>query len=316
MQFWTAYPRIGQAQGSVNFFHRFGHIEGAVMERGLGFPLTPWTERQPDVGRKIWGNGTGVNTLNSTIDLDFPMRGSLGGEYDDLMPWSATVTAFNGDEKNFLREKVVHEWGWAAFDGRAYYYGENSTKASPSKSLVCVSSDKTTFSASGSSHSETVSENNNITGENITQVTTGISGNLPPIDRLDSVTPNPDIYEDGEQEDLTKRAARTETETVVVNVPFDFLLNCHLPREVTVDFPWAENEAELQAMAEALASESAAQAVFFTLPANFLIREAMPIHLIYRPLDIDHDLRVKSVKWARSPEQPIVTQVEARLYPF
>ena len=83
-----------------------------------------------------------------------------------------------------------------------------------------------------------------------------------------------------------------------------------------MDYPWAENEAELQAMAEALASESAAQAIFFTLPANFLIREAMPIHLIYAPLDINHSLRVKAVKWARSPEQPILTQVEARLYPF
>ena len=122
--------------------------------------------------------------------------------------------------------------------------------------------------------------------------------------------------DDRRLEHLAKPAVRTDTETVVVTVPFDFLLTCHLPREVTMDYPWAENEAELQAMAEALASESAAQAVFFTLPANFLIREAMPIHLIYAPLDINHSLRVKAVKWARSPEQPILTQVEARLYPF
>ncbi len=317
-------PLYGQAQGSVTFLSRFGHIEGSIKTKSpfAGFPIEPWTEIEPDVDQQIWGSGGGVNTTNSSVSVHnwgFIVPGEATGfpaNYDVLMPWSITANVQYGTEKNFLYRKDLYQYGWRAPRGSDYYYGENDSRSEESQSIMLTDTEITTYSATGSSHTETVSKTDNVTGKNYTEVTAGISGNLPPIDRLDSVTVNPDIYEDGEQVDLAKKAARTDTETVVVTVPFDFLLACHLPREVTVDFPWAENEAELQAMAEALASESAAQPVFFTLPANFLIRETMPIHLIYAPLDINHSLRVKAVKWARSPEQPIVTQVEARLYPF
>lgn len=319
-----AAPTYGQAQGSVTFLSRLGHIEGSIKARVrvLPDPVAPWNEVDPDVGQQIWGNGGGVNTVNSSVSVIeqhflLPEEATFyPGEIDLLMPWAITTTVQFGDDKNFLYRKDVYQHEWRAPKGTGFYYGEDDSRSEQSQRFQLTDAEITTYSASGSSHSETVSTTDIITGKNRTKVTNGISGGLPPIDRLDSVTPNPYIYEDGEQVDLAKKAARTETETVVVTVPFDFLLDCHLPREVTVDYPWAENEAELQAMAEALASESAAQAIFFTLPANFLIREAMPIHFLYRPLDINHALRVKAVKWARSPEQPIVTQVEARLYPF
>ncbi len=320
----TSSPFYNQAQGSVTFVSRFGHIEGSIKTRGAfaGFPVVPWNEVEPDLGQQIWGSGGGVNTTNSSVSVhnwgfilpeeatEFPPN------YDAFIPWAITAGVLYGDEKNFLVREDLYQYEWRAPRGSAYYYGENDSRSEESQSILLTDSTVTTYSATGSSHTKSVTAKDIVTGKERTEVTTGISGHLPPIDRLDSVTPNPDIYEDGEQEDLAKPAARTDTETVVVTVPFDFLLTCHLPREVTVDYPWAENEAELQAMAEALASESAAQAIFFTLPANFLIREAMPIHLIYAPLDINHSLRVKAVKWARSPEQPILTQVEARLYTF
>ena len=316
-------PNYGQAQGSVSFTTQMGHIEGSIKTRGpfSGYPIVPWNEVEPVAGQKIWGSGGGVNVINSALTIDeqaflVPEEASDPGEVDVLMPWAITTTVQYGNEKNGLYQKDVYQYEWRAPRGTGFYYGEDDSRSEQSQSFRLTDSEITTYSATGSSHSETVSTTDIITGKNRIEVTNGISGGLPPIDRLDIVAVNEAIYEDGEQADLAKRAARTDTETVVVTVPFDFLLDCHLPREVTVDFPWAENEAELQAMAEALASESDAQAIFFTLPANFLIREAMPIYLLYRPLDIDHDLRVKAVKWARSPEQPIVTQVEARLYPF
>jgi len=319
-----ASKQYGQAQGSVSFVTQMGHIEGAIKTKPpfAGFPIPPWEEVEPSVGQQIWGSGGGVNTINSSVSVIeqkflLPEEATYyPGQVDLLMPWSITTTVQYGNDKNGLYQKDVYQYGWRAPKGTGFYYGEDDSRSAQSQMFRLTDAEITTYSATGSSHTEKVEIKDTLTGKKRIEVTNGISGNLPPIDRLDIVAADPTIYEDGEQADLAKRAARTETETVVVTVPFDFLLDCHLPREVTVDFPWAENEAELQAMAEALASESAAQAVFFTLPANFLIREAMPIHLIYRPLDIDHDLRVKSVKWARSPEQPIVTQVEARLYPF
>lgn len=314
-------PTYGQAQGSVSFMSRLGHIEGSIKDRGPfgGYPTVPWNEVEPTAGQKLWGSGAGVNVTNSAVSIlkqQFltPKEAEDPSDVDVLMPWSITANVFFGDDKNFLTKKSLYQYEWRAPKGSAYFYGEDDSRADESQSLRLVTSEITQYAATGSSHTETVKTTDIITGKIRTFVNPGLSGNLPPIDRLDIVKVNPAIYEDGEQADLAKRARRTDTETVVITVPFDFLLDCHLPREVTVDFPWAENQAEMQAMAEALAQESAAQPIFFTLPANFLIREAMPIHLLYRPLDIDHDLRVKSLKWARSPELPIVTQVEARLY--
>jgi hypothetical protein len=311
-------PTYGQAQGSVVFFSRLGHIEGSIKEKE---PTEQWEDIEPETDQLIWGNGGGVNAINSGVTLHAqrflrPDEAQDPADYDVLMPWSITTTVFFGDDKNFLTKQKVHQHGWRAPRGSRYFYGENDSRSEQSQSFLHTDTETITYSATGSSHSETISTDDIITGKNHTNVKNGLPGNLPPIDKLDIVAINSSIYEDGEQDEFAKKAGRTDTETVTVTVPFNFFLTCHLPREVTVDFPWAENRAELQAMAEALAQESAAQPVFFTLPANFLIREAMPIHLIYRPFDIDHDLRVKRLKWARSPETPILTEVECRLYPF
>lgn len=309
------FPKVNQVQGSVTFVTRFGHVEGSVKTRGTTTAvLDPWNEVYPDVDQAIWGNGTGVNNGGGVL-LDFVGSFGLGLQaYDSMIPWSATVTALKGDENNFVAEDKVHQWEWAVPDGRGYYYTENSTKSEAYKSLRHVSTVHNSYSADKGTHSVATVVSDEVEGGENSTVVAGVAGNGPSIERIDDVAANPDIYEDGEQDELAGSAARGDTEQIIVTVPFDFLLTCHMPREVVVEFPWAENAEELQQMAEALVEESASMPVFFTLPANFLIREAMPIHLLYRPFGIDHDIRVKTVRWKRSPLQPILTEIEARLY--
>ncbi len=314
-------PNYGQAQGSVTFFSKFGHIPGSIKTRTFaGYPTTPWNEVEPDADYEIWGDGGGVNVINSapTInDMKFivPEEAESPSAYDVLMPWSISANVYFGDAKNFKYREDSYQWEWRAKRGTPYYFGENDSRGTESLRMQLADSVITTYAANKNQHSETISTTDIITGKNVTIVKDGLANHLPAIARLDSVPISTQIYEDGEAEELAQNTRRGDTEQVVVTVPFDFFLTCHLPNEVTVDFPWAENEDELRKMAEAMAQESSAQAVFFTLPAHFLLREAMPIHLLYRPLAIDHDIRVKRLRWSYQPDQPILTEVECRLYP-
>lgn len=326
---YKTYPQIdvpdlaeyGQAIGSVTFFAKLGHIEGAVKERDTSvYPFPLWEDTPPADNREIWGNGTGVNSMNSYLSI--LSSGFLRTEgvddspraYDTIMPWSISANVFYGDAKQFQTREDEYSWEWAAPIGDRYYYSEDTKRGEESQSLRLVRSVIKEYKADKNIHDESETTIDHIEGTTRQRKREGLSGHGPAIERLDQVVVNEDIYEDGEQEDLAKPTKRTETEQVTVTVPFAFFLTCHMPREVTVEFPWAENEDELRKMAEMLAQESAAMPVLFTLPAHFLIREAHPIHLLYRPFAIDHDIRVKKVSWKRSPNQPLLTSVEARLY--
>lgn len=321
----TEQPQYGQAQGSVTFFSRFGHLEGSIKWRGPfgGYPRVPWTEVEPDTDYEIWGNGAGVNTINSSVSIHnwgfiATERENLYPDaYDSLIPWNISCNVFYGDDNNFLIQEDNYEYAWDAPNGDAYYWGENDIRSEQSLSLQLTGSTIKTYSASGDSHSEVTVSTNEVTGFVETVVVNGIPGHLPAIERLDIAPISDTIYQDGEQADIAAPITqRKDTEQISVTVPFDFFLTCHVAREVVVDFPWAENEDELLQMAENLAQESAAMAVSFTLPANFIIREGDAIHLTYRPLGIDHDLRVKSVRWGYTQGQPILTVVNCRLHGF
>lgn len=316
-----ATPQYGQAQGTVTFFSRFGHISGAVKSRSTStLPFDFWEETDPSTGQRLWGDGSGVNVINSEISIheskflrdpevdDFPR------EYDTLLPWSISCTVFYGDESNFMDRESTYEYGWTSSKGSGFYYEEGVTRGEQSKSIRLLHTNVKDYIATPPTHTEVETISDLVFGTVVSFPRTGLPGDRPGIERLDIVQQNDEIYEGEESSDLGKQAKRTDTEQITVTVPFNFFLTCHVPKEVVVEFPWAENLDELRKMAEALAQESAAMPVFFTLPANFLIREAMPIHLLYRPLGIDHDIRVKAVRWKRSPEQPLITEVEARLY--
>lgn len=312
--------QYGQAIGSVTFFARWGHIEGAIKARlGYPYPLSLWDEIEPDVDQEIWGNGSGVNNINSnvsTASFILPEGAQWTRDYDVLMPWNITCNVFYGDSNNFLIQDDLYQWGWRAPRGNAFYYNENDSRSEQSQTLQLTDSIVNTYSETGESHSQITTSTDNITGHITTVVTNGLPGHLPAIERLDVVDANPVIYQDGEQVELNQDAKRSDTEQITVTVPFDFFLTCHVPREVVVEFPWAENLEELQQQSEALAQESSAMVVSFTLPANFLIREAQAIHLTYRPLGIDHNLRVSTVGWSQDTASPITTPVSCKLYRF
>lgn len=319
-----AMRRYGQAQGSVTFVSSYQKIGGSIKNRGPfgGFPLTPWSEVEPTLGQLIWGDGSGVSAADPTSVLNYGFIGQpevnmSPGNSSSLIPWSISCSVFYGDEENFLTQEDNYTYGWAALDGDAEYWGENSIKDTSNAAMMLTEKSIKVYLPSGNQHSERIDITNEITGHIHTEVLNGLPNHLPAIERLDIAPISDEIYEDGEREEFAApMTQRSDTEQITVTMPFDFFLTCHIPREVVVDFPWAENEDELADMCEALAQESAAMPVNFSLPAHFLIREAQPIHLLYRPLGIDHDLRVKSVRNGQSPGQAIITKVVAKLYQF
>lgn len=317
-------PYFGQMQGTATFFCRYGHLDAAVKQRSSRYyPFDTWETTQPPDSKKIWGNGNGVPNYDGPrlllSDFPTPAEALLWGYYvarsDSLMPWSAQVHTYRGTVDQFLEREDDIVWEWAVARGGDYYYSANDTRADNDKSLQVVSVNTKTYTATDGTHTESELVTDMLTGDVSTRTKTGLSGDLPAIPKLDIVPSNDEIYEEGELEELNRWVRRSDTEQISVTVPYEFLLDCHLPWEVTVDFPWAENEDELHKLAQYLVEESCALPVTFTLAANFLIREAMPIHLAYAPLGINHNMRVKSVNWQRSPGSPILTTVECRLYP-
>jgi len=88
----------------------------------------------------------------------------------------------------------------------------------------------------------------------------------------------------------------------------------HPRRVMKFQAPYAENLAELEAMAWAILDAAAAAKVSFTLAgANFYVEPGQAVRLNLSPLGISHTVRVVSVSWDFSGGA-ITTSVRGEIY--
>ena len=266
----------------------------------------------------IWGDGGGVGELDEN-QLFMPpseVSSNVPVSQEALMQYSATISVLTGNSKNQLINETKYVYGHRARRGSNYFYGENDYRSELSEKFRLTDIQTIDYSSNGDSYTVTTSERDEITGKTKTTLETGKPGDLPAIPMLDFIVPDDSIYEGDEGDELQKVTRRRDTTQIIVTIPYDFLLTCHLPREVVTEFPWAEDEQELRNMIDSLVQDSASQLGRFTLAANFLIQEAMPIQWTYAPLAINHRVRVQSVNWSQPVGGPILTRVECKLYPW
>lgn len=320
-------PYYGHLLGVASFVSSFSRVTGKIKSRSsLTIPLEAWDDLEPAEATKVWGDGSGVAVFQPLANVPYYVSEYSPAGFGDpaspealLIPNNMSIKAFIGNEDNQLVKEVEYVYENRARLGSLHYFSEDFSSSQEQEFWSGSDVITTNYSSQKSSYTKTTLSDDLITDKSTASATTGIPGDLPAIDMLDFVERNDELYEDAEEAEAVpgQQARRGKATQIQVTVSYDFLLTCHDLNEVVTEFPWAENEDQLMEMAKAVVEESAAQHVTFTLPANFGINEAMPIHLTYRPLGIDHDIRVLQVSWSQEKSSgPITTEVECLLYPW
>lgn len=239
---------------------------------------------------------------------------------EDLRPVSLSFRSIYADADGYTTKEVTEVDGWSLREvGQgSYLYGDGRQSEDEAETWIRGHSRSVTdyIPVQGQEATHTRLESQYAHGGFVSsQEHRGQSGLGPPVAQLPKDEVNADAYEgEGEQDELNKPARRNNTRQIKVIVSAPDLLTCHFPNLVKTQVQWAENEDELIEVGKFTIEESAAANLQFTVLANFFVREAMSGVARYRPLGLNHRVRLKSVTHSGPPQGPVLTNCEAKVY--
>lgn len=295
------HPQVGFYLGSVTRAYAYYAPKKALLTRDTSFPppYTPWEEIEPANGTLRMGSDAVSVVAASLI---------LVGE---------TVFNVEGDPSGYkIRERTTSlGYGSPEVSSGQYLYGDGKERLDEEEAFVELQAVDVNYlpTEEGSYKKLTTSY---AFGDFVDSIEEpgDKSGHPPGIERIEMQERNVAAYADGELAAYAKYARRSETRPIKVQVTAPELETAHLPGVLKTSVPGAENEDELGFVGASLIDESAAADVDFALPANFFIDPCQVIRSKYRPLGVNHRMRVRSVRWQQRVGGPLTTNVEAKLY--
>jgi len=264
----------------------------------------------------ILANGISAKGQLSTLDGE-RFVGNYGG-----------FTAGGPDKKERIRiENSVTDLGyitsttttresWDARPGSGsrYLYGDGTQRDTAEYEFVEVEQEIELWYAEGDSTRHT-----SISikfGKVLDVLDEPVDGYFPIATQRVDLTPDPALYVG--REDLLEQA-RAASYGEAKAIRYDLAsaaLETRYPRsDLQEDFALAENTADLERRANILLALHSAITVSCSVPANWLLRPGMRVHLREPRVDLDHDVHLIAVSHARQGRNaPLLTRLTGRIY--
>jgi hypothetical protein len=248
-------------------------------------------------------------TLASGVGVDNVTKSFSVSEMDFELLYSNAL--------GYLVRRDVFSTRYRRRGGFNHLYSDGSESRDPTDIwMYSFKTNETWFEETANSTTHVKSDVNEITGERVTTTET-TEGSLPAIERLPGYETDElqDLTAD-EQANLPDRFDPGESEPMVVTVEADFSPSCYQDRSEKISVAYAENEEELEFVADAMIDESIAWRVTLTAPANFLLFEGDKVHLTLPSYNIDHDATVRSIQhsWSGAIGDPVLSAIQLRLH--
>lgn len=293
------HPEAGYYLGSISRVWAYYAPKRALLTRSIAtLPYAPWGELEPDNGRLLMGSDAVVLPTASLVRV---------GE---------TVFNVEGDPTGFKVRERTSSWGYGSpeVSSGSYLYGDGKERRDEEEQFLELSAVDVDYlpTAEGTHKKLTTTYEFGDFVDSVEEP--GLQGYPPAIERMEVQERNLTAYADGELDQFAKTAKRSETRQIKVQVTAPELEDYHVKGVLKTSIPWAESEEELAFVGQSLIDESAAADVDFELPANFMVEPGQKIRSKYRPLGVDHDMRIRRVRWTQPLKGPVTTQVEAKLY--
>ncbi len=296
-------------------------VPAHVKDRALTpYPPDAWDDVEFDASTKILGGGSGYN--------DNPTA-----------PWSTwsfvTGTGYSGDAEKFLgatQEVVSHldydslgylqrerrmTWGWwkPELVGATYLYADGTESNDEAATFSVFSRQETIYEPTDEATHSKTTITYNADGQTVVSVQErGLEGAGPQLARLNLPEASSN-YEGDEQAEYAADASRKDTRQIKVQVVATALETCHSKGVLKTEMPWAESEDELVEIAERMIADSAAATISATLAGcNYFVEPGQLHRWKFRPLGLDHDIRITSVTWAGQVGGKTTCTVEGKVY--
>lgn len=332
---WVAYGR-GDGGGNVtdnNFYlgriietWQPYRIEGHIKERGQASDPFP---DEPDNGSSVYGDGRADGSGGTAWFFqpgawaaleEGAVSGVSGSTGEGLMLVGVDVQAsYDELDGGWVTREVTDRFRWfrdRTETGLFFYASDGTASNYENEQFEWVTRETTTYTPlDEATHVKQVSTANSV-GAVVNVVTeTGLEGYGPALPRLDLEELSGDGYETGEQDEFARSAARKSTKQIKVQVIATGLETCHTKGVLKTEMPWAEDEDELVEIAERMIADSAAATISATLAGcNYFVEPGQLHRWKFRPIGLDHDIRITSVTWSGSVGGRATCTVEGKVY--
>lgn len=328
---WIAYGR-GDGGGNItnnNFYlgritetWQPKRIEGHIKSRGAAD--LPFAD-EPDSGADVYGDGLGVasvtwTSINWGIVDPGATIGAVSGLAEGLLLVGCEVQAsYDELDGGWVTRDVTDLFGWYRnrTETGLYYYASDGTASDDAyEDLGWITRETTTYTVvDEATHTKQIitADMNGAVSQVVTEK--GLEGYGPALPRLDLEELSGDGYETGEQDEFARSAARKSTKQIKVQVIATGLETCHTKGVLKTEMPWAEDEDELVEIAERMIADSAAATISATLAGcNYFVEPGQMHRWKFRPIGLDHDVRVTAVTWSGSVGGRATCTVEGKVY--
>ncbi|HEX9641945.1 MAG TPA: hypothetical protein VGB13_11605, partial [Candidatus Krumholzibacteria bacterium] len=296
-------PKRGYRLGSITDSYGWYQVRRALKE---AIPATPWEEIDPSDGLAL-GNGEGVVAAT-----------------ESFMQTGREVEVIDSTDDGYLEAVRLYRYGFMRRPGNSFQYADGSESAQETENFGLTGLDQTTYAmprGAESSHSfvSTRFAFDGAAARLIESQSGNAEGAPPPADRIPAegeAAFDPTLFETPEESEAARTARATEAQQIKVRMTAPELLTTHESREVKTSSSWAETLEELAEEAARIILQSAAHGVLFSTPANFQLAEGHWIRLRCRPIGVDHDVEIQSVRYSHDGYRtPCVSAFVGKIYP-
>lgn len=280
-------------------------------------------EEEPIAGVQVTGDGRAGATISTLVRPWRILVSEVTGansEAEQLLPVSETVTTYLDYERlGYLQEQrsITFGWGVTPVAAGRYIYADGTETNEDEQTWGLVSSERITYLETDEATHTKQTVSYDASGRVVQAVEErGLEGAGPQLARLNlpEVT-DADYYEGNEQTTYAQASGRKDTRQIKVQVVAETLEQCHEKGVLKTEMPWAESEDELIEIAERLIAESAAATVRATLAGcNYFVEPGQLHRWRFRPIGLDHDIRITAVTWSGSVGGRTLCNVEGKVY--
>ena len=273
----------------------------------------------------MYGDGLGVasvtwTSINWGIVDPGATIGAVSGLAEGLLLVGCEVQAsYDELDGGWVTRDVTDLFGWYRnrTETGLYYYASDGTASDDAyEDLGWITRETTTYTVvDEATHTKQIitADMNGAVSQVVTEK--GLEGYGPALPRLDLEELSGDGYETGEQDEFARSAARKSTKQIKVQVIATGLETCHTKGVLKTEMPWAEDEDELVEIAERMIADSAAATISATLAGcNYFVEPGQLHRWKFRPIGLDHDIRITSVTWSGSVGGRATCTVEGKVY--